>query len=270
MAGRRPGFGRGDISLLSLSLLTAAGIFGLDLLVPLGVAAGVPYVAVVLLGAWLPWRHSITGLAAVGTALTVLGYFFSPAAGIAWVVLTNRGLALLVIWVTAILMLQRRASEEGLKDARDDLEVRVAERSSELENVNVDLERQIAERVQAEERSQLLLQSAGEGIYGIDMDGNCTFCNAACIRLLGYHSEHQLLGKDMHALIHHTRADGTDYPAEECRIYQAVRRREGCQVDDEVFWRADGKSFPAEYRSNPIIPTVLIIDSYRRHPKAFG
>lgn len=252
MAERHAGLRRRDYFLLSLSLLIAVGIFGLDLLVPLGVAAGVPYVAVVLLGAWLPWRHSIIGLAAIGTAFTVLGFLFSPAAGIAWVVLTNRGLALLVIWVTAILMLQRRAREEKLKRARDDLEERVAERSSELINLNLDLERQVAERIQAEERSRLLLQSAGEGIYGIDTDGNCTFCNTACIRLLGYDSESELLGKDMHALIHHTRADGTSYPVEECRIYQAFRRREGCQVDDEVLWRADGKSFPAEYRSNPM------------------
>ena len=259
MAERHARPARRDFLWLSLSLLIAVGIFGLDLMIPLGVAAGVPYVAVVLLGAWLPWRHSIIGLAAIGTAFTILGFLFSPAAGIAWVVLTNRGLALLVIWVTAILMLQRRAREEELEAARDDLEVRVAERSSELQNLNVDLERQVAERIQAEERSRLLLQSAGEGIYGIDLDGNCTFCNAACIRLLGYDSERDLLGKNMHTLMHHTHADGTGYPVEECRIYQAFRRREGCQVDDEVFWRADGKSFPAEYRSNPMTQADEVI-----------
>ncbi len=110
---------------------------------------------------------------------------------------------------------------------------------------------QIALR-QSEERVRLLLESAGEGIYGVDRDGNCTFCNAACLQLLGYTADAELLGKHVHDLIHHTRADGTSYPAEQCRAYQAFRERRSTFVDDEVFWRADGTSFPVEYRSAPI------------------
>jgi nitrogen fixation negative regulator NifL len=106
---------------------------------------------------------------------------------------------------------------------------------------------------ESEEKFQLLLNSTGEAIYGIDLNGNCTFCNPACLRLLGYEDESQLFGRHMHDLIHHTRKDGTHYPVEECCIYQAFREGKGTHVDDEVFWRVDGTSFETEYRSFPII-----------------
>jgi two-component system CheB/CheR fusion protein len=109
---------------------------------------------------------------------------------------------------------------------------------------------EIAER---EERIRLLLDSAAEAIYGIDLGGACIFCNSACARLLGYPSPAALIGKQMHSLIHHSRADGTPHTAAESRIYQAMRHREGAHVDDEVIWRADGTSFPAEYWSHPIL-----------------
>ena len=106
---------------------------------------------------------------------------------------------------------------------------------------------------ESEEKFHLLLNSTGEAIYGIDLNGNCTFCNPSCLRLLGYENESQLLGRHMHDLIHHTRKDGTHYPVEECCIYQAFREGKGTHVDDEVFWRTDGTSFETEYRSFPII-----------------
>jgi two-component system, chemotaxis family, CheB/CheR fusion protein len=109
---------------------------------------------------------------------------------------------------------------------------------------------EIAER---EERIRLLLDSTAEAIYGIDLGGVCVFCNAACARLLGYPSPSALIGKQMHQLIHHTRPDGAPYPPELSPIYEAMRHREGTHVDDEVIWRADGTSFPAEYWSHPIL-----------------
>jgi PAS domain S-box-containing protein len=98
-----------------------------------------------------------------------------------------------------------------------------------------------------------LLASTGEGIYGVDLDGNCTFANPACLKLLGVDSDSDVLGKHMHNLAHHTRANGAPYPVEECRIYQALREREGTHVDDEVMFCSDGTSFPAEYWSYPIM-----------------
>ena len=116
----------------------------------------------------------------------------------------------------------------------------------------------ITERTRAEEalwesdaKNRLLLNSAAEAIYGLDMNGNCTFCNEACLRVLGYHHQDELLGKNMHRQIHAKRADGSHFPVEECRVFQAFRKGEGTHVDDEVLWRADGTSFPAEYWSYP-------------------
>ncbi len=104
---------------------------------------------------------------------------------------------------------------------------------------------------EGEDKLRLILDSTAEAIYGIDPEGRCTFCNPACLRALGYATVDDLLGKDMHALIHHTRADGTPYPANECRIAKALRADDGAHVDDEVLWRADGTSFPAEYWCYP-------------------
>ena len=103
-----------------------------------------------------------------------------------------------------------------------------------------------------EERIRLLLDSTAEAIYGIDLNGACTFCNQACARLLGYAAPAELIGKQMHPLVHHTKADGTPYPVEQSSIYDAMRHRQEAHVDDEVLWRADGTSFPAEYWSHPI------------------
>jgi len=105
---------------------------------------------------------------------------------------------------------------------------------------------------QSEERIRLLLESTGEGIYGLDLEGVCTFANKMCLMLLGYQHTDELTGKHMHTLIHHTRRDGSYYPVEECQIYKAFREGGGTHADDEVFWRSDGSSFPAEYHSFPI------------------
>ena len=127
---------------------------------------------------------------------------------------------------------------EALKKSHEQLEDKVRERTRELN--------------ESKEQIKLLLNSTGEAIYGLDNEGNCTFSNVACLRILGYKETSQLIGKNMHDLIHHAKNDGTPYPIEECCIYQAFREGKGTHVDDEVLWRADGTSFPAEYMSYPI------------------
>lgn len=114
---------------------------------------------------------------------------------------------------------------------------------------------------QQKSRIRLLLDSTGEGIYGLDLQGNCTFCNPSCLRLLGYEDAEQLLGMNMHEVIHHTRPDGSPYPERECRIYEAFQKGEGTHIDDEVLWRADGSSFPAEYWSYPVRENGNVVGS---------
>ncbi|MDB5296383.1 MAG: hypothetical protein JWO31_2366 [Phycisphaerales bacterium] len=99
--------------------------------------------------------------------------------------------------------------------------------------------------------NQLLVESTGEGIYGLDTDGRCTFLNAAGEKLLGAPAA-DLLGKPMHAVTHHHRPEGDPYPAEACPIYRAFREGVPCRVDGEVFFRPDGTSFPVEYSAAPI------------------
>ncbi len=137
--------------LVLFSVAAAAAIFAFDLSYPLGVAGGVPYVVLVLLGLWWPRRAAAFDLAAVATALTVLGFYVSPPGGVLWMVLTNRTLALFAIWVTAVLVFERRRSEGALKEAHDGLEQRVAKRTAELERANLALRDEIAERRRAEE-----------------------------------------------------------------------------------------------------------------------
>jgi PAS domain S-box-containing protein len=105
----------------------------------------------------------------------------------------------------------------------------------------------------SEQLTRLLLESAGEGLYAIDLEGRCTTANREAVRLLGYDAEHELLGQNMHRLAHHARPDGSPYPEEECRIFQAWREGRGVVCDDEVLFRRDGTSFPVEYRSYPIL-----------------
>lgn len=110
----------------------------------------------------------------------------------------------------------------------------------------------ITERERAEKQGRFI-ETTAEAIYGIDLDGNCTFCNGALVKLLGYDNEQQILGKNIHELAHHTRSDGSPYPVDECPIYRAFHANETSHVDDEVFWRADGTSVSVEYWSYPVI-----------------
>jgi formate hydrogenlyase transcriptional activator len=122
------------------------------------------------------------------------------------------------------------------------------------------LSEDITERKQAEEalqkseeRVRLILDSAAEGVFGCDPEGTCLFCNQAAVRLLGYDEPVELLGKNMHALEHHTRKDGTTFPIDECPIYVGFHENRGVHIDDDIFWKKDGTSFPVEYWSHPML-----------------
>ncbi|MES1979840.1 MAG: PAS domain-containing sensor histidine kinase [Pseudomonadota bacterium] len=106
------------------------------------------------------------------------------------------------------------------------------------------------------DRLSQLLESTGEGIFGIDMDGSCTFINRAGAEQLGYAPE-QVLGKNMHELAHHTHGEGPHhgehYPEKLCPIFNAFRMALPCRIDTEFFWRKDGSAFAVEYSSYPIV-----------------
>ena len=100
-------------------------------------------------------------------------------------------------------------------------------------------------------QNELILNSAVEGILGLDAEGNHTFVNLAATKMLGYEAE-ELIGRLSHIMWHHTKSDGSPYPREECKIYAAYRDGTVHRSSEEVFWRKDGTSFPVEYMSTPI------------------
>ena len=168
------------------SILVAAGIFILDLSLPLGVAGGVPYVALVLISLYSPWRHYALMLAVVGTGLTIVGYFFSPPAGISWMVMVNRLLALFAIWVTALFCRQRKQTEVALQAAHNELEQRVEERT-------IDLQEEIVERKQAEEALReseetyrTLVERLPIGIVTNNPDGSMPAQNPKALEMFGW------------------------------------------------------------------------------------
>ncbi|CUH60611.1 PAS domain-containing protein [Thalassobacter stenotrophicus] len=102
-----------------------------------------------------------------------------------------------------------------------------------------------------ERENQLILNAAGEGIYGVNADGKTTFVNRAAQEMLGWTTQ-DLLGHDIHAKIHHHHLNGEQYPSHECPIYQSFRYEQVNRIENEVFWRKDGKPIRVEYVSTPI------------------
>ncbi len=114
-----------------------------------------------------------------------------------------------------------------------------------------------AERRDSETRARRILDAAGDGIYGIDREGRITLVNPAACALLGYRAE-EVLGQDAHRLFHHTRPDGTPYPADQCRGLQAIREGTTVRVDDEVFWTAGGQPLPVLYTTHPVVEDGVV------------
>ena len=119
--------------------------------------------------------------------------------------------------------------------------------------------RDITERKQAEEtikrlhhQNELILNAAGEGIFGLDIHGNHTFMNPSAAQMLGYTVD-ELIGINSHTTCHYKKADGSPYPAEECPIYEAYKDGGVHRIEEDIFWRKDGTSFPVAYSSTPII-----------------
>ena len=101
-------------------------------------------------------------------------------------------------------------------------------------------------------QQELILSAVGDGIYGMDLEGKLSFINPAAAKMLGYTAE-EMHGKDIHNLIHHSHADGTQHSRTNCPILLGLRRREGVRIRDDVFWCKDGTIIPVEYIASPLI-----------------
>lgn len=112
--------------------------------------------------------------------------------------------------------------------------------------------RDVTELRDSEQAAKLILDASPQATFALDADGVCTLANPAAATLLGYRTE-DLIGANMHALMHHSRPDGSPFPVTECPIYDALRAGRRTHVDTEVFWRLDGTPFPAEYNSEPML-----------------
>lgn len=113
---------------------------------------------------------------------------------------------------------------------------------------------------ESEERSKSLLVSASDGIFGCDVEGNTTFINPSALEMLGY-TEEEVVGKNIHSLVHHSYSDGTKYLRDHCPMYKSYAFGESAKVEDEVLWRKDGSRFAVEYSSTPLVKGDEVIGS---------
>ncbi|NLS45433.1 MAG: diguanylate cyclase [Firmicutes bacterium] len=115
----------------------------------------------------------------------------------------------------------------------------------------IELEKVLYHCKEHKDRLQLILDSTVEAIFGIDNNGNCTFCNASFLKIMGYKHQNELIGKNMHYKIHHSNEDGTPLSSGECEVCKAFTSGKGSQIDDIMLWRADGTGFYAQLSSYP-------------------
>ncbi len=126
---------------------------------------------------------------------------------------------------------------------------------------NMAEQRQKAESLLRESEQQIrdLLNSTAEAIYGLDKQGHATLINPTCLRMLGYQDATELISKELHPIIHHTKADGTPRTLDECLIARAWRYGEASHTIEDIFWRKDGTSFPVEFSAYPIWRDGMVV-----------
>jgi PAS domain S-box-containing protein len=146
-------------------------------------------------------------------------------------------------------------SREQMENQALELELQATELQSQaaaLEEQTEALKSAAGRLRKADEEKAALLESTGDGIFGLDAEGRCTFLNRAGASLLGYTPD-DVLGREMHSIVHHHREDGSPYPLGECPMVQVLRTGRGIHVDGEVLWHKDGSAIPVEYSSFPIL-----------------
>ncbi len=159
----------------------------------------------------------------------------------------------LLLWIGIMFSRKTRADlaeqmrlREEITAAYEGMEARVQERTADLEKITRNLAAENKERIKSDQRTRLILNSAGDGMFGVDADGKVTFINEAATRLIGYAAD-EVLGQNIHPLIHHSRADGSPLLSEDCPMHRAFTTRKSQKSEGEVLWRKDGSSFYGEY-----------------------
>ncbi|MBT4934482.1 MAG: PAS domain S-box protein [Rhodospirillaceae bacterium] len=224
-----PSVVRTPFIIIIITVAVAAIVLALDLSLPLGVAGAVPYVALILMGIWYSKRQHIYLLAVLGSALTIVGYFASPSGGVLWVVLTNRGVALLVIWITALLIASRKQFEDKLRLARDNLEIEVADRTKQMK--------------ESEARFRAVAQSAQDAIISANKNGLIVQWNNGARQMFGY-DETEIVGQPVTVLIpEHFRDD--HIKGFERFMVEGERQLGNMSLEVEAL-RKDGSKFPIE------------------------
>jgi PAS domain S-box-containing protein len=158
--------------------------------------------------------------------------------------------------VIAVLSEIIHRQKEVLKEKNRDLlesNNKLAVTEKELRNNLIRLAENELNLVASRERIQLILESSAEGLYGIDREGNITFINSAAVKMLGYNSPIDFLGKDSHEFLHHSHSGDPSYPQRDCNIWHALSEGATTRCDNDVFWRKDGTSFPVAYCVAPLI-----------------
>jgi PAS domain S-box-containing protein len=169
-----------------------------------------------------------------------VGLVPSPWSGVGIVNSASVGLIAMLIAVALVYADRARRRERATRGTNRALRVEVVKRRTAQ-----------AALAAAYRQTDLILHAAGEGIYGLGVDGCTTFVNQATASMLGWGRD-DLVGNVQHDLVHHSHPDGTPYPLHACRIHVALARGEVLHVDDDVFWRKDGSCFPVEYTSTPM------------------
>lgn len=189
------------------------------------------------------WRKNIITLAFTGGAAFLLTLVF-----LYWIIdgITRRmGLVAVCADTLSKGDLTARVEPDGCDDEISCLGRGLAIMAEEVDRSTILLQ-------ESEGQVRMLLDSTAEAIYGIDIEGKCTFSNRACLQLLGYESDAELLGQNIHKLIHHSYPDGSLYPVEECPVHRSILTAQEVHRDGEVLWRKDGSKFRVEYRSHPV------------------
>ncbi|QPJ65728.1 MAG: PAS domain-containing protein [Candidatus Nitrohelix vancouverensis] len=185
------------IPTLSGALVLLGIIFGMDLSLELGIASGIPYTAIILIGVWLPGKRYIVLLAILASLLTIAGYYLSPATNESWKPLMNRGLILFSIWVVALLCLKIKAIENALFEFQNSLRKVINDRTEGLKKANDLLKKEIYLHQQSENENFKLIQAVEKNPNAIlitDQYAQIEYANPQFYRRTGY-TEDEIIGE---------------------------------------------------------------------------